>query len=624
VSQYWGVRETNEAFERMMYECNRANNAEEKLRSFLNMQQHLIDLIDHLQYLDQLASRVEVSEHYPCEGAIRRLMRKPGRLLKRLGLLPLVAAQFIAKGNSTWWWLSMGLVLWISLFVLQDYSEDFMYREYALKFQGSQKMGFFGRPSNAHFDGIDPHRLWKVHYPSQLQNVFACFMLVSHLIVAGWVGVTQKMRENPEQLLSVGDFLGGALTLRLRVPYYPLALFYAFSDSYTLYYAAYFAVSVVASSYFYPLYVVCLTDLAVHNLTMQYILRSVTRNFQRLFFALVFAFILVWVLATYAFFTPSLHGHYVLGDHMSHTNLLGFVRVHWDYGLREAPSFIDDEFADPNGQWPWVGFMFNVVYNFFILLVMTAIVSGIIIDTFSEMRAEGDAVREAMENLCFVCSIPRDRFETAGESLEEHRSNEHNGEHYIFLRVFLSEKDPNNFTGQEQYVQHCIANKNIRFFPLKKAGRLVLTDDDELDELASRLDGLEETVEGVRQQNETQTKLLEDLVDEVKKLKSGDVDAPTALPSKRPSMDQMESSPSIEASTSTKIAEQRAADLHQAQMKSLVAAHEKQMKDMEAKIAALFESVEDRLAPALRARELEASDVRLASATPRSRFNPLR
>eukprot|EP00966_Prymnesium_polylepis_P328349 7384152-Prymnesium_polylepis.1 len=124
---------------------------------------------------------------------------------------------------------------------------------------------------------------------------------------------------------------------------------------------------------------------------MQYILRSVTRNFQRLFFALVFAFILVWILATYAFFTPSLHGHYTLGDHMSHTNLMGFVRVHWDYGLREAPTFVDDDFMDPNGQEPWVGFTFNVVYNFFILLVMTAIVSGIIIDTFSEMRAEGDA-----------------------------------------------------------------------------------------------------------------------------------------------------------------------------------------------------------------------------------------
>ena len=32
VSQYWGVRETNEAFQQMMYECNRSGNAEEKVR----------------------------------------------------------------------------------------------------------------------------------------------------------------------------------------------------------------------------------------------------------------------------------------------------------------------------------------------------------------------------------------------------------------------------------------------------------------------------------------------------------------------------------------------------------------------------------------------------------------
>eukprot|EP00966_Prymnesium_polylepis_P129215 2988502-Prymnesium_polylepis.1 len=65
------------------------------------------------------------------------------------------------------------------------------------------------------------------------------------------------------------------------------------------------------------------------------------------------------------------------------------------------------------------------------------------------MRAEGDAVREARENLCFVCSIPRDRFETAGESLEDHRGSKHKPEHYIFLRIFLAEKDPNEYTGQE-------------------------------------------------------------------------------------------------------------------------------------------------------------------------------
>lgn len=97
-----------------------------------------------------------------------------------------------------------------------------------------------------------------------------------------------------------------------------------------------------------------------------------------------------------------------------------------------------------------MGFSFNVVYNFFVLLVMTAIVSGIIIDTFSEMRAEDDAVKEARDNLCFICSIQRDRFETAGVDLNSHRSTEHAPENYIFLRIFLSEKDPNEYTGQEQ------------------------------------------------------------------------------------------------------------------------------------------------------------------------------
>eukprot|EP00966_Prymnesium_polylepis_P069139 1606717-Prymnesium_polylepis.1 len=251
----------------MMYECNRANNAEEKLRTFLNMQQHLIDLVDHLQYLDQLSTMISVVEHYPGDGVLRRLLRRPARILKRLSLVPLIVAQFIARGNSVWWMLSMGLVLWIALFVLSDYSEDFMYREYQLKFAGKTPTGFFGRPSNDHFDTGDPRHLWEVHYPAQVQNIFACFMLVSHLIVAGWVGVTQRLRDNPDQIINLGGWFEGNLLIRIRVPLPVLATFYALTDTYTASYIAYAAVSIVSSRFFYPLYVVCLADLAVHNLT---------------------------------------------------------------------------------------------------------------------------------------------------------------------------------------------------------------------------------------------------------------------------------------------------------------------------------------------------------------------
>lgn len=250
---------------------------------------------------------------------------------------------------------------------------------------------------------------------------------------------------------------------------------------------------------------------------MQYILESVTRNYLRLFYAFVFAFILVWILATYAFFTPSLRGQYTLGDHTAHSNLLAFVRLHWDYGLREAPSFNDDDFGDADGREPWVGWSFNVVYNFFVLLVMTAIVSGIIIDTFSEMRAEDDAINDARQNLCFVCSIARDRFETAGIDIDDHRFNEHNPANYIFLRVFLSEKDPNEYTGQEQYVKQCIDNKNTKFLPLKKAGRLEHLEEDEQDisEVVARIDTLESGLDAVRAESVNQTKLLEEILEKL-------------------------------------------------------------------------------------------------------------
>ena len=56
VSQFWGARETNEAYEKMMYECNRSNNGEEKLRSFLSMQ---VCLCHAVSSEGRLALRVE-------------------------------------------------------------------------------------------------------------------------------------------------------------------------------------------------------------------------------------------------------------------------------------------------------------------------------------------------------------------------------------------------------------------------------------------------------------------------------------------------------------------------------------------------------------------------------------
>ena len=60
------------------------------------------------------------------------------------------------------------------------------------------------------------------------------------------------------------------------------------------------------------------------------------------------------------------------------------------------------------------GFFFNILHYVVVLLVFTAIVSGIIIDSFAELRAAREATRLDILHVCFVCDIDREDFETLG------------------------------------------------------------------------------------------------------------------------------------------------------------------------------------------------------------------
>ena len=55
-----------------------------------------------------------------------------------------------------------------------------------------------------------------------------------------------------------------------------------------------------------------------------------------------------------------------------------------------------------------------MLYYISILLVSTALVSGIIIDAFAELRALNDWIRNDIQNVCFVCGMHREEFERLG------------------------------------------------------------------------------------------------------------------------------------------------------------------------------------------------------------------
>lgn len=65
------------------------------------------------------------------------------------------------------------------------------------------------------------------------------------------------------------------------------------------------------------------------------------------------------------------------------------------------------------------GTIYSLIYLVLINLVLLAIITGYIIDTFASMREKNEFIEDDMRSKCFICSIGRDQFEQAGLSFEK-------------------------------------------------------------------------------------------------------------------------------------------------------------------------------------------------------------
>jgi len=64
---------------------------------------------------------------------------------------------------------------------------------------------------------------------------------------------------------------------------------------------------------------------------------------------------------------------------MDTTSLLNYTRIHFDYGYLMSPTW-------NSAPLPTTGTVWNFFFNLFVTIILTAIISGIIIDTFGERR----------------------------------------------------------------------------------------------------------------------------------------------------------------------------------------------------------------------------------------------
>lgn len=239
------------------------------------------------------------------------------------------------------------------------------------------------------------------------------------------------------------------------------------TDNAFLYALWYFSFSVLGNfnNFFFAAH---LLDIAVVIPSLKTILQSVTHNGKQLMLTVMLLTIIVYIYTVIAF--NFFRKFYIQEedeevDKKCHDMMTCFV-FHLYKGVR-AGGGIGDEIGDPVGDdYEVYRIIFDITFFFFVIVILLAIIQGLIIDAFGELRDQLESVKEDMESNCFICTMGKDYFDKVPHGFDTHVQQEHNLANYMFFLMHLINKPDTEFTGQETYVWNMYQQRCWDFFPV--------------------------------------------------------------------------------------------------------------------------------------------------------------
>ncbi|KAF7261042.1 hypothetical protein EG68_01789 [Paragonimus skrjabini miyazakii] len=240
-----------------------------------------------------------------------------------------------------------------------------------------------------------------------------------------------------------------------------------FTDISFLYLAVYFAASFFGN-FNYFLYACHLLDVAVSFKTLRTIIQSVTHNGKQLVLTVMLTSIVIYMYTVIAF--NFFRKFYVkdndgVQDAKCNDMMTCFI-FHLHTGLR-AGGGIGDEIEPPDGdEWENSRILFDLTFFFFVIIILLAIIQGLIIDAFGDLRDQLEQVKEDLESKCFICGIGKEYFEKFPHGFEQHVEKEHNFANYMYFLMHIINKPDTEYTGQETYVWELYQQRCWDFFPI--------------------------------------------------------------------------------------------------------------------------------------------------------------
>lgn len=129
-------------------------------------------------------------------------------------------------------------------------------------------------------------------------------------------------------------------------------------------------------------------------------------------------------------------------------------------------------------------FIWDMTFQIIFIYILIAIITGIVIDGFGDLKAEKEEAEEDLNSICFVCNVTRFRADQEGIGFDKHIKLEHNPRSYLFFLIYLQRKEWVDMTGQEKFIYSKVwpsgtEKRDFRWIPRERAFTLEDRPEDE-------------------------------------------------------------------------------------------------------------------------------------------------
>jgi hypothetical protein len=229
---------------------------------------------------------------------------------------------------------------------------------------------------------------------------------------------------------------------------------------------------------------IMLLAIAFKSSTLQNVIKSVTIPFSSLALSSLLGMICIFIFTVFGFFffPDEFYNEDQSIDECSNVMLCFVTFLHGGFlsggGIADHLGDLGHEPVRADSTEFSLRVTYDIAFFVMIIILLLNIIFGIIIDTFGSLREEQHEQHRLETSFCFICGIAKEEFDaraldataTGAHQLDfaGHVKLEHNMWDYMYFRIYLSLKDPNNYNGVESYISKLAGEDDISWIPKGK------------------------------------------------------------------------------------------------------------------------------------------------------------